>query len=857
MKKLLRPILSLCLSAVLVIPVTAQRKYNPDNTLQSTPLHRCSTHEKMMELKAQDPDFDNKRIAEEQKLQNWISKNYQQFAAKKAILTIPVVVQIFGTTPNNAVTDNRVYEQLDVLNKDFRRLNSDTNKTPGAFKSVSADCEIEFCLATKDPQGNTTTGIVRKTGSNSPTNGDLWTPSQYLNILVYSIGGGTLGFTYLPSQAPNNGVHIGYQYFGKTGASAPYNLGRTATHEVGHWFNLEHIWGDDNGACTGSDQVSDTPNQANSTGGCPSFPKTDNCSPNSPGIMFMNYMDYSNDNCMNMFTAGQKARMIAAINTYRPGLLNNGKCGTVAPTLKADFTSNFTTITEGNSVNFNDLSTGSPTTWAWTFTGGTPASSTSQNPTNIVYNVAGTYAVKLKVTNASAQDSVTKSSYITVLPAGSQLCDTLSNFKPNNTATLYGVSVQNNCNNAGWGYLSGHNCYDDRAKVDRFAALPGGYTLSGVQIYFGAKHDGSGSSTIDINVWNESAGKPGSIVATKTVPISSLQLYPNPTMITFTNPVSVTGPYYVGMAIKPNGTPQDTVAIITNTDPETSPGTAWEQFDNGSWYAYSDATNSWGVNVAHAIYPIRCSNGTPCPNIVVSVTNSVNATCGGSNGSATVSAANGATPYTYNWSNNKTGATVTGLAAGTYTVTATDNDGCTGTGTITITGSSAPNVSVTTVAETSQGACNGSATANPTGGTPPYTYQWAASAANQTTKTATGLCAGAYSVTVTDANGCTKAATGTVAVGPNGIATNGLENKISVYPNPSQGNINIDFSLNESSDVVITVFNVIGEQLHTLRKEAIKDINLNVDLSSYAKGLYFVEIKTNNGTVLKKINIIQ
>src|SRR5207253_634101 len=113
--------------------------------------------------------------------------------------------------------------------------------------------------------------------------------------------------------ASTDGVVVLYSSVGSIaspGTELHYNLGRSATHEIGHWLNLFHIWGDDNGSCNGSDQVSDTPNQGNNNFGCPSFPHTDNCASGN-GVMFMNYMDYTDDDCMNMFTAGQKDRMQA------------------------------------------------------------------------------------------------------------------------------------------------------------------------------------------------------------------------------------------------------------------------------------------------------------------------------------------------------------------------------------------------------------------------------------------------------------------------------------------------------------------------------------------------------------------
>ena len=318
--------------------------------------NRCSATEAMKIIRDKDPvAYDAQQIENEQKLQDWIANNYNS-SSKKAVITIPIVVQIWKNI--STVPDVRVTEQIDQLNADFRRTNTDAGNTPSVFSAV--DTEILFCLANKDPQGNVTTGIIRKTANGSPSQSggtDMWDPAKYLNIFVYDIGGGTLGFTYTPSSSPNQAVHIGTNYFGKTGGT--YGLGRTASHEVGHWLNLSHIWGD---SFCGDDFVSDTPTQQSSNAGCPSHPST-SCSNN--GDMFMNYMDYVNDNCMNAFTEGQKSRMIAAINTYRPGLLSSSSTncseGTPPPPPTGDVCdstiANWDWNTEGYGVSYwgNDI----------------------------------------------------------------------------------------------------------------------------------------------------------------------------------------------------------------------------------------------------------------------------------------------------------------------------------------------------------------------------------------------------------------------------------------------------------------------------------------------------------------------
>jgi hypothetical protein len=170
--------------------------------------------------------------------------------------------------------------------------------------------------------------------SSSTGGSNAWDRNKYLNIWVCDISGGILGYAQFPGgSASTDGVVVDYQYFGTIGtATAPFNKGRTATHEVGHWLNLYHIWGDDGTGCTGSDLVSDTPNQADQNYGCPAFPQV-SCSNGPNGDMFMNYMDYTDDACMFMFSTGQATRMQAlfAAGGARASLLTSNGCGTVTP----------------------------------------------------------------------------------------------------------------------------------------------------------------------------------------------------------------------------------------------------------------------------------------------------------------------------------------------------------------------------------------------------------------------------------------------------------------------------------------------------------------------------------------------
>ena len=294
----------------------------------------CGTMQHLEFLQSKDPQLKVRMQDNEKKLQNWIKNNANEKLSN--IIVIPVVVHVVYNNNNENISDQQIQSQIDILNEDFRRLNADAVNTPSAFLSVSADCQIEFCLATKDPNGNSTTGITRTSTSQTSfsTNDGVkysssggvnaWNTAKYLNIWVCDISGGILGYAQFPGgPSSSDGVVCDYAYFGNIGtATSPYDLGRTATHEVGHWLNLRHIWGDSN---CGNDYCNDTPLHNTENYGCPSYPHLSTCS-GTPIEMTMNYMDYTDDACMNMFSQDQKTRMIAAINTSRSGLLTSNGC---------------------------------------------------------------------------------------------------------------------------------------------------------------------------------------------------------------------------------------------------------------------------------------------------------------------------------------------------------------------------------------------------------------------------------------------------------------------------------------------------------------------------------------------------
>ncbi len=255
------------------------------------------------------------------------------------IITIPVVIHILFSNAQFNISDEQVMSQLAVLNEDFRKLNADAVNVPAGFKNHAADTRIMFCLAQVDPNGHARKGIIRKQTTvqsflgddavkfSAAGGDDAWDTKKYLNIWICNLFGRSLGYATMPGSEENkDGVVINYDVFGTIGnIRAPFNKGRTATHEIAHWLGLKHIWGDAN---CGTDDVDDTPQQKTYNFNCPSFPHMSTCSPDNNGDMFMNYMDLADDACMNMFTYGQKSRMrsIFALNGSRNAILTSYAC---------------------------------------------------------------------------------------------------------------------------------------------------------------------------------------------------------------------------------------------------------------------------------------------------------------------------------------------------------------------------------------------------------------------------------------------------------------------------------------------------------------------------------------------------
>lgn len=374
-------------------------------------------------------------------IRNWVQNNAGRTSS--ATYVIPTVIHVIQESATDYPSETCILNQIDILNEDFGAYNADTALVPQEFKSIIGNTDLEFCLASVDPQGNPTNGIIRIV---DPTNANhsmsnssqlkalsQWDPTKYLNIWIpKNISGGILGYATFPTglagNPANDGVVLNGEYVGRNGCgAAPFDLGRTATHEVGHWLGLYHTFQD---GCSGTsaadcassgDEVCDTPPTASSNFGCPPQQNTCTETPVDMNDNTHNYMDYGDDNCIIMFTIGQADRMQAVLNTTRANLwsqanLADANCGCSAATPcspNANFTADNTIVCANQIVNFTDLSSGPATSWAWTFQGGSPGTSTLENP-SVIFSSPGTYDVTLTSTNALGTSTVTQTTYITV-----------------------------------------------------------------------------------------------------------------------------------------------------------------------------------------------------------------------------------------------------------------------------------------------------------------------------------------------------------------------------------------------------------------------------------------------------------
>lgn len=562
---------------------------------------------------------------------NEIQAQMRSGKVQAQLLTIPIIVHVVhngeqvGTGTN--LSQAQVKAQIEVLNEDFRRLQG----TPGFNDNpVGADIEIEFCLSPVDENGVTMAepGIHRYNGgklswSRTEIENQLkpltsWNPNLFFNIWTVRFAASDatlLGYAQFPDQsglaglpasgpASTDGVVIRFQSFGSVDKGnfpvmeAPYNKGRTLSHETGHWLGLRHIWGDGNCA---DDFVADTPPASGPSSGCPTGRVT--CGNTN---MVENYMDYSNDACMNIFTQGQKVRMLAVmeVSPRRKTLTQANLCSPiVADKPTANFSVDNQFVLKGGEAAFTDLSTNFPTAWKWTFDGGDPATSTERNP-RIKYNTPGTYSVKLIASNSLGESApLTIAGYITVSAEG--LCGSFNNFSSTYTPSNLPISTFGPYT----GNLTGHNSAKAQAISEYFRNSQGYMYISGVNIKFKQFDFQNEDASITVTVWNARGPQnaPGSVIEKKVVLGKQIKediANQRATEIVFDRETPVFGrPFQVGVELNyANGT---TAAIESSADGESTSATSWIQNSSGVWNSYAIA---FGANIAMNIQPVMGMN---------------------------------------------------------------------------------------------------------------------------------------------------------------------------------------------------------------------------------------------------------
>lgn len=290
-----------------------------DATEEISNQRKCNSNEVLQQQLQEDPSLAD-RMAKIEKFTKMVEENPVAYRLLgDGTIEIPVVVNVLYKTNAQNISDAQINSQITVLNADFSATNTDYNLTPALFQGVrSGNIGVRFVLSKIVRKQTNKTSWQTNDGMKKSSQGgiDPTSPSNTLNIWVCNLANNILGYAQFPGGAlATDGVVLDDNATGNTGtAAAPFNKGRTATHEVGHWLNLRHIWGD---ATCGTDFVGDTPNHNTANYSCPSYPHYSTCS-GAPVEMTMNYMDYTDDACMYMFTAGQKTRMLAVFASGGP-----------------------------------------------------------------------------------------------------------------------------------------------------------------------------------------------------------------------------------------------------------------------------------------------------------------------------------------------------------------------------------------------------------------------------------------------------------------------------------------------------------------------------------------------------------
>jgi PKD repeat protein len=497
---------------------------------------------------------------------------------------------------------------------------------------------------------------------------------------------------------------------------------------------------------------------------------------------------------------GLTSVQFAFININRYGnsiLLDNinidtivGATGCTRPT--AAFVASPTTVTAGSTVTFTDQSTNAPTAWAWTFPGGTPATSAVQAPGAVTFSTVGTYTTKLRVTNACGSDSTTVT--ITVVAAGGTSgCDTLSHLLVGDSARIYGAGTT-----PVWGFLTGTNSYRDLAKAEKYTNV-NGRPITAVIFGFGFARSAGATDSLTVRIWdaNGTSGLPGTVLGTTKVSMNTVATNVNGTpfrytVATFPTPVTTNATFYAGFNI--NNTPGDTIAVAS-TSQFNGANHAYQGYElnalTGGGTQWGAIDTDWGISLSMYIFPIQCSASTPTAAFIANKTS----LCPGD--SVRFTDQSTGSPTSWSWQVNGPvnlvsslqNPTFTFTTPGTYTVILTASNGA-GNGSFTrtsyITVNALPTETMASTPVSCFGGSDGTATVTASGGTS-YTYLWSPGAA--TTATISGKPAGTYTVTVTSNLACSS--TASVSITQPFSALTATTSFTSAYCNNSNGTVSV------------------------------------------------------------------
>lgn len=825
---MMKNLLAICLGFLISMQINA-----------SNPTHRnCGSMENLDRLKTEDPGL-AARMQQIESATNAYLVNHKNQNSTNAVITIPVVFHIVynGTAQN--ISDAQCIAQLNQLNLDFARMNADAANTPSVWQGISANTNIQFCLAQRTPTGAATTGIERRsttltsfsTNDNvkRTANGgmDAWPSSSYLNIWSCNISGGVLGYAQFPGgPAATDGVVLLYSSIGSVaqpGTATPYNLGRTATHEVGHWLNLYHIWGDDGTACSGTDNCSDTPNQADENYGAPTFPLTDACATASPGVMFMNYMDYTDDRAMNMFTAGQSTRMNALFATggSRVGLVTSLGCqapSVTCGTPTGNTTSSITTT--GATLSWSAVSGATSYNVQYKLASGSTytsvnTASTSYALSGLASGTAYNWMVNaVCASGTSANSAVNNFTTTAVATCGTPTGNTTSSI------TTTGATLS-------WTAVSGATSYNVQYKLASSSTYTSVSTAS-------TSYALSGLASGTAYNWRVNAVCPSGTSA-------------NSTVLNFTT-----------TAVVSCGTPSGlTSSSITTTgvtlgwtavSGATSYNVQYRLSSSGTWTTTTSTTNTKnliGLTSASAYtFQIQavCASGS----------SAYSAT-------ATFTTLTPTTTCSDIYESNNTSGTAKTISTNTDITamigSSSDNDYFKFTTT-------SPNTKIKIVLSNlpfdyDVRLYNSSMTQlsiSQNGGTTAETI------IRNTTTAAT------YYIRVYGYNGVystTSCYNLRVNVGSTNFRTmddlaeetvTPVFNDFTVYPNPSHGDVNVSFNSPESQNVSVRIFDMVGKTILTREITVDEGTNkFNLDLADLTKGIYFVELNSTSERLVKKL----